>query len=46
MKFHDAEAEVPRPLAAGDGLPQLMQKNVPSARIQALRDKLTTDRHE
>jgi hypothetical protein len=46
VKFYDAEAEVLRPMVEGDGLLQLMQKNVPAARVQALLDKLTTDRHE
>jgi hypothetical protein len=40
VRFHDAEAEVLRPLIQGDGLLQLMQKAVPAARAQALLDKL------
>ena len=43
--FYDAEAEVLRPLIEGDGLLQLMQKNMPPERAQALLDKLDTDRH-
>lgn len=45
VKFYDAEAEVLRPLVEGDGLLQLMQKNMPAARVQALLDKLNNDRH-
>jgi len=45
-KFYEAEAEVLRPMVEGDGLLQLMQKNVPVARVQALLDKLVNDRHE
>jgi len=45
-KFYDAEAEVLRPLAEGDGLLQLMQKNMPAERVQALLRKLQEDRHE
>ncbi|MDR0275391.1 MAG: hypothetical protein LBI48_08660 [Burkholderiaceae bacterium] len=45
-KFYDAEAEVLRPLVQGDGLLQLMQKNVPAERVQALLRKLAEDRHE
>jgi hypothetical protein len=44
-KFYDAESEVLRPLVEGDGLLQLMQKNLPPARAQALLDKLNHDRH-
>jgi len=40
VRFHDAEAEVLRPLIQGDGLLQLMQKAVPAERAQALLDKL------
>jgi len=45
VKFYDAEAEVLRPMAEGDGLIRLMQKNMPEARLKALLDKLMTDRH-
>ena len=44
VKFHDAEVEVLRPLVEGDGLLQLMQKNLPEARAHALLKKLETDR--
>ena len=43
--FHDAEVEVLRPLIEGDGLLQLMQKNVPAERAQALLAKLESQRH-
>jgi hypothetical protein len=46
VKFYDAEAEVLRPLVEGDGLLQLMQRNLPPARVQALLDKLINDRHD
>jgi len=46
MKFYDAEAEVLRPLVESDGLLQLMQKNVPAERMQALLRKLQEDRYE
>ena len=45
VKFYDAEAEVLRPFVDGDGLLQLMQKNMSIERLQALRDKLDTQRH-
>ena len=45
MKFYDAEVEVLRPMVEGDGLLQLMQKNVPAERVQALLRKLDEDRH-
>ena len=45
VKFYDAEAEVLRPMVEGDGLLQLMQKNMPPERVQALLNKLETDRH-
>lgn len=45
MKFYDAEAEVLRPLIDGGGLLQLMQKNMPPERVQALLRKLDEDRH-
>ena len=45
VKFYDAEAEVLRPLIEGDGLLQLMQKNMPPERVQALLRKLDEDRH-
>ena len=41
VTFYDAEAEVLRPLVQGDGLLQLMQKNLPPERAQALLAKLT-----
>ena len=44
VTFYEAEAEVLRPLIQGDGLLQLMQKNVPPERVQALLDKLTLRR--
>lgn len=46
VKFYDAEAEVLRPMVEGDGLIQLMQKNMPPERAQALLDKLAHDRHD
>ena len=45
VKFYDAESEVLRPLIDGDGLLQLMQKNMPPERVQALLRKLDEDRH-
>jgi hypothetical protein len=44
VTFYEAEAEVLRPLIQGDGLLQLMQKNLPPERVQALLDKLTLRR--
>ncbi len=44
-KFYDAEAEVLRPMVQGDGLIQLMQKNMPAERAKALLAKLDNDRH-
>ena len=41
VSFYDAEEEVLRPLIQGDGLLQLMQKNLPPERAQALLVKLT-----
>ena len=41
VSFYDAEEEVLRPLIQGDGLLQLMQKNLPPERAQALLAKLT-----
>ncbi len=38
--FHAPEAEVLRPLVQGDGLLQLMQKNLPPERAQALLQRL------
>ncbi len=38
--FYPGEAEVLRPMVEGDGFIQLMQKNMPPARRQALLDKL------
>ena len=43
--FYEAEVEVLRPIIEGDGLLQLMQKNVPAERVQALLAKLETQRH-
>ena len=43
-KFYPAEVEVLRPMIEGDGLLQLMQKNVPAERVQAMLDKLATQR--
>ena len=42
--FYAAEIEVLRPIIEGDGLLQLMQKNVPVERVQALLNKLETQR--
>lgn len=44
VTFYDAEEEVLRPLIQGDGLLQLMQKNLPPARSEALLAKLTARR--
>ena len=44
-KFYDAEAEVLQRMVEGDGVIQLMQKNMPPERAQALLDKLARDRH-
>ncbi|PWW46286.1 hypothetical protein [Melaminivora alkalimesophila] len=44
VSFHEAEAEVLRPLIKGDGLIQLMQKNLPAERAQALLERLATRR--
>ena len=38
--FHESEAEVLRPLVQGDGLIQLMQKNLPSERAEKLLARL------
>lgn len=46
VKFYEAEVEVLRPIVEGDGLLQLMQKNMPPERAQALINKLERDRHE
>ena len=46
VKFYAAEVEVLRPIVEGDGLLQLMQKNMPPERAQALIDKLERDRHD
>ena len=40
VRFHEAEAEVLRPLIQGDGLLQLVQKAIPPARAEALLNKL------
>ena len=42
VQFHAAEAEVLRPMIEGDGLLQLMQKNVPAERLQALLNHLNS----
>ncbi len=44
VAFYDAEAEVLRPLVEGDGLIQLMQKNLPAERAQALLARLEVRR--
>jgi len=44
VTFYEAEAEVLRPLIEGDGLIQLMQKNLPPERAQALLERLATRR--
>lgn len=44
VMFHAAEAEVLRPMIEGDGLLQLMQKNVPAERVQALLNHLDSRR--
>jgi hypothetical protein len=44
VTFYDAEEEVLRPLIQGDGLLQLMQKNLPPERAEALLAKLTQRR--
>ncbi|MGL4807806.1 MAG: hypothetical protein ACRC4O_03585, partial [Giesbergeria sp.] len=40
VAFYEAEAQVLRPLVQGDGILQLMQKNLPAERAQALLAKL------
>ena len=44
VAFHAAEAEVLRPMIEGDGLLQLMQKNIPAERLQALLSHLDSRR--
>ena len=44
VSFYPAEAEVLRPIVEGDGLLQLMQKNLPPERAEALLAKLTARR--
>ena len=44
-RFYEAEADVLRPMVEGDGVIQLMQKNMPADRLQALLNKLEHDRH-
>ncbi|AVP57903.1 hypothetical protein [Pulveribacter suum] len=44
VTFYEAEAEVLRPLVEGDGLIQLMQKNLPPERAQALLARLQVRR--
>ena len=45
VKFYEAEVEVLRPMVQGDGLIQLMQKNMPEDRVQAILAKFDS-RHE
>jgi hypothetical protein len=45
-RFYPAEVEVLRPLIEGDGLLQLMQKNVPAERITALLNQLNAQRQD
>ena len=40
VTFHEAETEVLSPLVQGDGLLQLMQKNLPPERAEALLERL------
>jgi hypothetical protein len=40
VSFYEQEAAVLRPMIEGDGLMQLMQKNMPEARKQVLLDRL------
>jgi len=40
VTFYEAEAEVLRPMVQGDGLMQLMQKNLPPERVQAILERL------
>jgi len=40
VSFYEAEAEVLRPMVQGDGLMQLMQKNLPLERVQAILERL------
>ena len=44
VSFYPAEAEVLRPMIEGDGLLQLMQKNMPAERVQALLNHLDSRR--
>ena len=44
VNFYHAEAEVLRPMIEGDGLLQLMQKNVPAEWVQALLNHLDSRR--
>ncbi|MCB2039262.1 MAG: hypothetical protein KDF56_20410 [Ottowia sp.] len=46
VNFYPAEVEVLRPIVEGDGLLQLMQKNVPAERVQALLNHLETRRQD
>ncbi len=41
VTFYEAEDQVLRPMIDGDGLMQLMQKNMPSERKQSLLDRLS-----
>ncbi|MGP1629159.1 MAG: hypothetical protein ACTS5V_04410 [Giesbergeria sp.] len=40
VTFYEAETEVLRPLVQGDGLLQLMQKNLPAERAEQLLEKI------
>jgi len=40
VTFYEAEAEVLRPMVQGNGLMQLMQKNLPPERVQAILERL------
>ncbi len=44
VSFYEAEAQVLRPMVEGDGLIQLMQKNLPPERAQALLERLAVRR--
>ena len=46
VTFYDAETEVLLPLVQGDGLLQLMQKNLPAERAQALIARLKVRRDD
>lgn len=46
VTFHEAETEVLSPLVQGDGLLQLMQKNLPAERAALLLERLRQRRPE